>query len=150
MSPDVPVSIRPAQENDLTEIAALDRGSGLTPWKKSDYRVWLDRGDAVFLSALAPGRLVGFILLRAAAGEAELLKIAADAAARGLGIGQSLLTAGIRAVRSVGCQTVFLEVRPTNAAALRLYQKTGFVQVGRRPDYYRNPQEDALVMRLDL
>ena len=150
MNSEVRETIRPAQERDLTGIAELDRNSGMTAWREGDYRAWLARRDAVFFCALKSGRPAGFVLLRAAAGEAELLKIAVDASARGRGIGRALLRAGLAELGRVGCRTVFLEVRPSNAAALRLYLEHGFVQVGRRPAYYRDPEEDALVMRLEL
>lgn len=95
----------------------------------------------------APGR--GFVLARAAAGEAEILTIAVAPAARRQGLGAALVGAAAAAAAARGALELFLEVSEGNAAALGLYRGLGFAEVGRRRRYYADGS-DALVMRLDL
>jgi ribosomal-protein-alanine N-acetyltransferase len=85
------------------------------------------------------------LLLRVAADEAEILTIGVTA--RRLGVGRALLVAGVEKVRALGAAKMFLEVAADNAAARGFYAQAGFVEVGRRPNYYANGA-DALVLRL--
>lgn len=95
---------------------------------------------------------VGFVLARAAAGEAEILSIGVAPAARGAGLGLVLLEAAIVRAMAMGAQSLFLEVAGDNRPAVGLYEKRGFVRVGVRPGYYARKEGSAaaLVMRLDL
>jgi [ribosomal protein S18]-alanine N-acetyltransferase len=90
----------------------------------------------------------GFVLVRVAAGEAEILTLAVAPAARGKGLGRALLQAAISKARALGAQAVFLEVGTDNPAARALYAALGFVKVGMRKAYYQG--RDALVLRLSL
>ena len=81
--------------------------------------------------------------------EAEIANLAVRTDRRRTGIGQLLVEAAIAAATAGGARTVYLEVRESNVAARALYQRHGFTAVGTRPKYYRNPSEDALVLRLD-
>ncbi|WP_114964644.1 GNAT family N-acetyltransferase [Alkalilacustris brevis] len=95
----------------------------------------------------------GFALIRAAAGEAELLTLAVAPEARRRGVGRALLLQAVQAARVRGAQEMFLEVASDNHAALALYAAAGFMQVGRRPGYYRDCHgggADALVLRCEL
>lgn len=98
------------------------------------------------------GREEGFVLWRTAADEAELLTIAVQADRRRRGLGRALLAAVVEQARSGGAQSLFLEVGADNAPARSLYAQVGFVEVGRRRDYYRRHTgfADALVLRLTL
>ncbi|MBA2587082.1 MAG: GNAT family N-acetyltransferase [Alphaproteobacteria bacterium] len=111
--------------------------------------------DAAALSALlvTPGTFAfahddGFVLARAADGEAEILTLAVAPQARGKGLGRALLQAAIKKARSIGVQTMFLEVGIDNPAAMALYAGLGFTKVGMRKGYYSGT--DALVLRLSL
>ncbi len=91
----------------------------------------------------------GFLLGRVIAGEAELLTLAVEPAARRQGIGQRLVTAWHQLAQTHGAQTFFLEVAANNPAAIALYQQAGYRQTGRRKGYYRQPDGgavDALVL----
>ncbi len=95
----------------------------------------------------------GFILIRAAGGEAEILTLAVEPAARRQGAGRQLVLAGMEAARAAGAAELFLEVAADNAAALALYRGCEFVEVGLRRGYYRRgagPAVDALVLRRAL
>ena len=84
------------------------------------------------------------------AGEGELLRIAVDPAVRGRGLGRKLLEAVTETAGEDGIQTIFLEVRESNRAAVNLYRSAGFREIGRRRGYYHNPPEDAILMELHL
>jgi len=102
--------------------------------------------------APAGSRLAGFILSRCAGSEAEILSVAVAPGRRGSGLGRDLLTLHLRRLAGLGVGAIFLEVSETNAPARRLYAKTGFREVGRRPNYYRDAggTAHALVLRRDL
>jgi ribosomal-protein-alanine N-acetyltransferase len=99
------------------------------------------------------GRLLGFVLSRRAADEAEILTIAVDAAHQGRGVGRALLSENLRQAANAGAKAMFLEVAKENAPALALYDRFGFVKVGERTGYYRRADETratAVVMRKSL
>lgn len=108
--------------------------------------VAVDGGSLV--PALAPPGPAGFVLWRAAAGEAEILTIAVLPPWRRGGLGDRLLDAALAAARTAGAEAMFLEAASDNIAALALYEKRGFVRVGLRKAYYGD--KDAVVMRRDL
>jgi ribosomal-protein-alanine N-acetyltransferase len=91
--------------------------------------------------------IIGYLIAREAAGTGEILNLAVDPAWRRQGIAQALLDAGLVALKRRGTSEVYLEVRVSNHAAQSLYRRAGFSEVGRRRAYYRNPVEDALVLR---
>ena len=105
--------------------------------------------DAIFLVATRqnPETVAGYVIARVVAGEADVLNLAVRPPDRGHGLGGELLDAGLAAVVGRGVREVFLEVRESNVAALALYESRGFKTVSRRKGYYRNPVEDALLLR---
>jgi len=84
------------------------------------------------------GNLAAFIILRAAAGQAEILTIATHPDFRRSGWGQKILTQAARSLKDSGCDEIFLEVAEDNTAAIALYKNAGFAPIGRRPGYYRD------------
>ncbi len=98
----------------------------------------------------ADGRLAGYALASVVADEGEILNLAVDPEARRRGLGHRLLDAMLAMFRREGVASVFLEVRPSNADALRMYQEAGFRSMSTRRAYYRNPTENALTMALRL
>jgi ribosomal-protein-alanine N-acetyltransferase len=92
--------------------------------------------------------IVGYLIAREAGGSGEILNLAVDPPQRRGGIARALLQSGLAALRRRGADEVFLEVRESNLAAQALYLSAGFRPVGQRAGYYRNPLEDALVLRL--
>jgi ribosomal-protein-alanine N-acetyltransferase len=91
----------------------------------------------------------GLILLRIAGDEAEILTVAVEPETRRRGIGSTLLTEATTMAASLSVRSVFLEVSTNNIAAQQMYSRSGFTQIGRRPNYYSD-QSDALVLRLEL
>lgn len=103
-------------------------------------------------TVLGTRRVLGFIMMRSVAGEAEVLTIAVANARRGHGYGRKLLDEALRRIYAEGVSEVFLEVSESNPPALALYRRLGFREVGRRKGYYADGGQGgtALVMRLQL
>ena len=97
----------------------------------------------------AGGKLIGFILSRVAAGEAEILSVAISPGWRARGLSRQLLDLHLRRLAGIGIRSVFLEVGAQNVPACRLYRRAGFQKVGRRHGYYEDGAT-ALVLRRDL
>jgi [ribosomal protein S18]-alanine N-acetyltransferase len=145
----VPAIIRPASSADIAVVAGIERASFSDPWSEDSFRELLQMRDAIFLVATlrAPETVAGYVIARVVAGEADVLNFAVSPADRRHGLGGELLDAGLAAVIKRGVREVFLEVRESNVAALALYGSRGFTAVSRRGKYYRNPVEDALLLR---
>jgi ribosomal-protein-alanine N-acetyltransferase len=133
------ISLRPARLADLAAIDAIQAASPeAVHWNPADY-LKHDCRVCELNSCVA-----GFLVSREVApGESEILNIAVDPAERRTGIARRLLTDALARVKG----TWFLEVRASNAAAIRLYESAGFTRAGDRPNYYYAPPEDAIVMR---
>lgn len=106
-------------------------------------------GLPVWVAERATG-VAGFVIACVAADEMEILDLAVEPASRRRGVGSALVDAALEHGRKAGAASVFLEVRESNERARRFYQKHGFAVSGRRPRYYREPGEDALVMSRSL
>jgi len=147
---------RPVGACDLDRAAALHRQAfepvGERPWTRRDMAELLASPGVAGLFAEVDGREEGFALWRTAADEAELLTIAVQSDRRRHGLGRALLEAVVEQARHGGARYLFLEVGADNAPARSLYSQAGFVEVGRRPGYYRRRAglADALVLRLTL
>lgn len=121
--------------------ADYERASAAPPETAGDYRAWV---------ATTRDGVTGFILMRRAADELEILNLAVKPPARRAGVATRLLDAALNAARDGGAHNVFLEVRESNAAAIAFYTRHGFARAGRRPDYYSAPREAALILKLEL
>ena len=144
------VQIRPARRFEAVAVKRVNDECGLGRWPASDYVAATCLGDFGLEVALFDQKLVGFYLARVVGPDLELLKIAVVGAARRRGVAAALLEACLEWGRRAVCETCFLEVRQGNEAAIRLYEKYGFREIGIRRAYYRDPVEDALVMSCDL
>jgi [ribosomal protein S18]-alanine N-acetyltransferase len=138
-----------ASERDAGAIAAVHGASFQRGWGEDEVRSLLLDRNAVCHRAMVGRTLVGFILSRLVAGEAEILSVAVAPAWRGRGLSRPLLDLHLRRLAGLGARTVFLEVDEKNAPAGRLYRKAGFYDVGRRQGYYGGGAT-ALVLRRDL
>ena len=146
-----PCRVRRASFADLPAFDVLERASFADPWTPAQLQEALSWTGAVALVAEAgDGTVAGYVLGRVIVDEAEILTIATHPGARRQGIGGALLGALLAEVRQRGAHAVWLEVRLSNEAARAMYQGVGFVAAGLRKGYYRQPVEDALVLRLDL
>ena len=160
--------LRAAAPPDLDAICVLDAASFAQPWPRASFEYALRDAASILLVAvrendvareienarvLAPpgvngtrGEIVGFGAAQATQGECEILTLAVAEEMRGAQLGARLLDALLRFAAERRATRVFLEVRPSNAAARALYARNGFSEVGRRRAYYRDG-EDALILR---
>ncbi len=131
-----PPSISEATSGDAADLAALHGASFHRGWSEDEFeRLLADR--AIVAHRVTIGRrLVGFIISRIIAGEAEILSVAVASSHRGKGLAGQMLNQHLRRLAGFGTRTVFLEVGEGNTPANRLYQRAGFRQVGRREGYY--------------
>lgn len=145
------VSIRPMHDADLPAVAALERSAYLFPWTEGIFRDCLRVGYVCRVIDIG-GRVLGYGILSAGAGEAHILNLCVAEEVRCRGLGRSMLEALIDRARGFGVREAYLEVRPTNTTAIRLYQSMGFEQIGIRRGYYQATvgREDAVVLKLDL
>ena len=144
------IVIRRAEERDVPAISMIEEASFETPWSVREIARDVALGDSTcFIVASEEGDVIGFSEMRLVAGEAQIYNIAVAPESRGRGAGESLLRYQIDKAKESGCSVVDLDVRAGNTAALALYKKAGFKEVGRRKDYY-GPDKDAVLMDLDL
>ncbi len=141
--------LRRAVEADLEHIVRIERASFVDPWVASDFRSVLEVPQAIFLVAVeeSSGVIAGYVLTMALYEDSEVLNIAVDPPFRRAAIGARLLDATLNEANRRGATMTFLEVRESNDAARRLYRSRGFEEISRRKNYYRDPVEDALVLR---
>ena len=151
------VVVDPLEASHVHAMADLHRETFTRPWTDGEFHDLLSQ-DTVFGFAArelrwGKARVLGFVLARAAAGEAEILTVAVAPDWQGHGIGRKLMDAVLTKAHRERVESLFLEVDETNKPAIALYRKLGFFEVGGRPDYYRDRSgklSAALVMRRDL
>ena len=144
------IYIKLATEDDMERILEIEREAISPPWSHGALLGEIYCGDSFFALAVGGGAILGFAILRRAAGECELLQIAVSSASRRLGAADALMAAAIRWSKENALGSIYLEVRRSNEAAAALYKKHGFKQVSTRKAYYDAPVEDAAIMRKDL
>jgi [ribosomal protein S18]-alanine N-acetyltransferase len=145
-----PALIRLAASNDLARVVEIERASFSDPWSFMAFRSALDEERINFHVAVGDDAVVGYAVSWCVVDEAELANLAVLPAMRGQRIGAALLDRAMTDARRAGCVVMHLEVRESNAAARGLYESRGFGMVGRRKRYYREPIEDALILRARL
>jgi ribosomal-protein-alanine N-acetyltransferase len=136
---------------DLDAIMAIEQAAYPFPWTRQIFAECLRVGYGCY-GVQQGSELSGYVIFNWGAGESHLLNLCVHPQQQGGGLGRLLLEHAISKVTALGCEAMILEVRPSNPAAGAMYTRRGFVQVGRRPRYYRASEgrEDALVMRLEL
>lgn len=143
-------AVRPATAADLAAIVAIESVSFSDPWSLKSFSDSLAH-DFVRLCVVEDAAgVAGYSVVWVSGEECELANLAVDPARRRSGLGALLLDALLARAREEVLFVIFLEVRASNAAARALYASRGFHEVGRRPMYYKNPAEDALILRRDL
>jgi ribosomal-protein-alanine N-acetyltransferase len=143
--------LRPMREADLPAVMAIEQRAYAFPWTQGVFRDCLLANHPSWV-LVEGGHIIGYAVLSVAADEAHVLNLCTAPEMQGRGHGRRLLRALLQLARGRGAHRVFLEVRPSNAAAIALYHDEGFNEIGRRPRYYpaRDGREDALVMALEL
>lgn len=147
--------VRPATEADLPEVLRLEHATPEAPhWAEPEYaRVVAEQAGPLrrcLFVAHVGDRFAGFAVGKVLEPEAELESVAVDAELRRMGVGAALCRAVLDWCRAQEADAIDLEVRAGSAGAQRLYRSLGFEQVGVRAAYYRDPVEDAVLMRREL
>jgi ribosomal-protein-alanine N-acetyltransferase len=138
-------SIRPLSYADLPQVIAIERRTFTTPWSLAMFVLELSKSSGLCLAATDDdGQLLGYLICSRFDTVWHLMNIAVDPSQRRRGVGSALLE---RMIERAGPDEEYtLEVRPSNAQAITLYERLGFRPAGRRPRYYRDNGEDALIM----
>lgn len=141
------------QVNDLPEVMDIENSVYPHPWTRGNFLDSLYSGYEAWTVREPSGELAGYFLLMLAVDEAHLLNISVRRDLHGHGVGRVQLDKIISIVKDNGMTSVLLEVRPSNTRALAVYQRYGFVEIGKRKGYYpaaNNTREDAIVMRFHI
>ncbi len=135
-------------DDDVEPVMAIERSAYEHPWTLGIIEDCLRVGYSCWVLTV-DDQVAGYGILATAAGEAHLMNLCIDPDRQGQGLGRRLLKRMVDVARLYQARTLFLEVRPSNVAAITLYQSHGFAIIGRRPDYYpavSGKREDAVVM----
>ena len=131
----------------VAQVAALEKICFHDPWSENSVASELKNPLSLWLVALDGETVVGYVGSQSVEGEADMMNVAVHPEYRRRGIARMLINELMDALAKQGVHSLALEVRDSNAPAIALYEQLGFSQVGRRPNYYRNPREDALILR---
>jgi len=143
----VETRIRPMEVADLPQVQAIDEHSFSNPWPRNAYHFeLLENPNGHCWVAEAGDRIVGLIVCWLVVDEMHIATLAVHPAYRGLGISKHLVVAGLKALIPRGALSATLEVRAGNSIAQNLYRHFGFEVVGLRKRYYKDTNEDAILM----
>jgi len=131
----------------VAQIAALEKICFSDPWSERSIASELDNKLAFWLVAAEGEQVAGYIGSQTVLDETDMMNVAVHPDFRRLGIAEALVNELVENLKKMGSHCLTLEVRASNAPAISLYEKLGFHEIGRRRNYYRNPREDALILR---
>ena len=131
----------------VAQIVELEKQCFSEPWSENSIFSELANPLSLWLVAMDGDAVAGYVGSQSVMGESDMMNIAVHPQYRRKGIAAALVDALVAQLKENGNYCLTLEVRISNAPAIALYQKLGFQQVGRRPNYYRSPKEDALILR---
>ena len=137
-------------ESHISAIAEMEKLCFSDPWSERSIASELNNKLSYWLVAEVDGIVAGYVGSQSVLDAADIMNLAVSPNHRQQGIGQALIQKLVSHLQQSGVIALLLEVRITNTPAIALYEKMGFVQVGRRPKYYHNPREDALILRKEL
>lgn len=140
------MQIRRMKEEDLAQVAEIEKECFSLPWSEKSFRDACSRQENVYLVAAKDTEVLGYIGMWAVLGEGEITNVAVKPSARRQGVADRMLEELFAIARAAGTDIFFLEVRESNEAARKLYEKQGFSQIGIRKNFYERPQENAVVM----
>lgn len=141
------MEIKKMTAGEVSQVAELEKRCFSQPWSEKSVAGELDNPLALWLVAMEGDCLAGYVGSQTVMDETDMMNLAVAPEFRRQGVGKALLNALIASLKELGSQCLILEVRDSNEAARALYAKLGFVEIGRRRGYYRNPREDALILR---
>ena len=140
------IKIREMQLDDLEQVMTIEEANFSVPWTETGFFTFLLREDTLFLVAEEGDKILGYCGVVTVQDEGDITNVAVEKNSQNQGIGKKLLEEMFQRTQKAGVCRLFLEVRAGNAAALHLYEKMGFVQMGIRKNYYEQPVEDGVVM----
>lgn len=143
------IIIREADEAQSLDIVALGEKTFRNSWNEQMVNTSIYGSYDEVLVAMQGDELAGYLIYTAPCEDCELLRIAVENSHRRSGIGKMLIQEMIKRCAEKSGENIFLEVRETNEAAIGLYERMGFQEISRRKDYYREPKEDAVIMKLE-
>ena len=135
------------EECHVPQIAELEKTCFSDPWSEKSIASELTNPLSCWIVVLDGDQLVGYVGSQSVLGWADMMNLAVKDTHRRRGIAEQLICELTRRLKEDKVTRLTLEVRVSNQPAICLYEKSGFVEVGRRPNYYHNPKEDALIMR---
>ncbi len=141
------VILRIATPHDAVSIAKIEAQCFTDFWNESMVRAHLDSAISLSIVAELDGEVVGCVLGQVIAPECEVFRVATAPSVRRRGIGEKMLGYFEKTADGEGKSTYFIEVRETNAAARALYNKCGYEEIAVRKSYYKNPRENAIILR---
>lgn len=144
------IKIEKMDESHVAPIAQLETLCFSDPWSENSIASELTSRLSYWLVAVEDGQVLGYIGSQSVLGESDMMNVAVHPDHRRRGIAEMLVTALSHDLKERDNVCLTLEVRASNMPAIGLYEKLGFVQVGLRKNYYRNPREDALILRKAL
>ena len=142
--------IRKMREEDITEVARLEKEIFSDPWSENAVRESMEQSQTLLLSALKDGVLVGYLIVYYVLEDGEIARIAVESDFRRKGVASRLLKELAFICADNGVNKLLLDVRESNESAKAFYEKKGFVLDGVRKNYYTNPTENAILMSLEL
>lgn len=140
------IEIRELREEDIEALSRIESESFSMPWSAKDFRDLLTREYCMYLTALAEGKVAGCCGMTNLCGEGNIDNVVVAERFRNKGIAGAMLRELIAKGEKAGITAFTLEVRVSNAAAVHVYEKLGFLSEGIRPKFYEKPVEDALIM----
>ena len=140
------MDFRRSVPDDASGIADIEAATFPDPWDFRSVTDLITTEGAMCFTARDGDRVVAYVIGRLIAPEGEIYRVAVDPDYRRRGIAYRLLDYAVKTSRGKGLESLFLEVRSMNHPAISLYRAYGFVEVGRRKGYYRDPTDDAIIM----
>jgi ribosomal-protein-alanine N-acetyltransferase len=134
-------------ESHVSAVAELEKLCFSDPRSENSVDSELKNKLALWLVAEEEGRVSGYIGSQTCGDESDVMNVAVHPDFRRRGIAEALVNSLVEELKAIDSHSLTLEVRASNVPAISLYEKMGFSEVGRRKNYYRNPREDALIMR---
>ena len=131
----------------VAQIAQLEKICFSDPWSERSVASELENKLSCWLVAMEGEQVAGYIGSQTVCGETDMMNVAVHPDHRRKGIAETLILTLIAQLKAMESRCLTLEVRASNAPAIALYEKLGFSEIGRRKNYYRNPREDALILR---
>lgn len=138
--------IRPMEVSDTEQVEMIEKQIFSIPWSQKSFEDACQSNDNIYLVCEMNGQIAGYCGLWTVLGEGNITNMAVSGGFRRLGIAETLMKEMEKRGMSKNVVTYFLEVRKSNEAAVNLYKKMGYVQIGVRKNFYEKPVEDALVM----